>query len=165
MTASRWVRARLPSWLAVVAALLAFCEAAFGQQVVGGMVLPNGEVVNGPVFRRNGTSVAAITTGADANAYILSVPPTLSFVDSAPAAVVRTSVASLYVRAYTAGVTNPVGGFIAPSNAIRGLTTQQVRDVLALPFLPDSLTFVQVPAGTCVLYGQAAPILGNFPAS
>ena len=150
---------------AILGGLLLFCDAALGQQVVGGMILPNGEVVNGPVFRRNGTSIASITTGADANAYILSVPPTLSFVDSAPAAVVRTSVASLYVRAYTAGVTNPVGGFIAPINAIRGLTAQQVRDVLALPFLPDSLTLVQVPAGTCVLYGQAAPILGNFPAS
>src|SRR5262245_58725797 len=150
---------------AIFAGLLLLSEAALGQQVVGGMIVPNGEVVNGPVFRRNGTFVPSITTGADANAYIVSTPPTQSFVNNASAVVIRTTVPSLYVRVYTEGVTNPVGGFIAPANAIRGLTPEQVRDVLALPFLPNSLTLVQVPAGTCVLYGQAAPIVGNFAAS
>ena len=104
------------------------------------MLVPNGEVLTGPVLRRNGTSVGSITTGADANAYILSTPPTQAFVNGAPAAVVRTAVPSLYVRAYTEGVTNPVGGFVAPINTSRrGLTEQQIRDVLALPFLPTSL--------------------------
>ena len=37
--------------------------------------------------------------------------------------------------------------------------------MLALPNLPDSLTIVQVPAGTCMIVGEAAPILGNFPAN
>ena len=151
--------------LAVLASLAVISDPAIGQQMVGGMLVPNGEVLTGPVVRRNGTSVDSITTGADANAYILSTPPTQSFVNGAPAAVVRTAVPSLYVRAYTQDVTNPVGGFVAPINAVRGLTAAQIRDVLALPFLPTSLTLVEVPAGTCVLYGQGAPILGNFAAN
>jgi outer membrane autotransporter protein len=157
-----------PRWLkiaSILSGLVPFGDVAIAQQIVGGMILPNGQVVTGPVFRRDGTSVPSITNGADANLYINSTPPTASFLPSGPAAVVLTSVPTVYVRAYTAGVTNPVGGFIAPSNTIRGLTGQQVRDVLALPYLPDSLTLVQVPAGTCVLYGPAAPIMGNFPAN
>lgn len=151
--------------LVALASLAVISGPAIGQQTVGGMLVPNGEVLTGPVVRRNGTSVDSITTGADANAYILSTPPTQSFVNGAPAAVVRTSVPSLYVRAYTQDVTNPVGGFVAPINVVRGLTAGQIRDVLALPFLPTSLTLVEVPAGTCVLYGQGAPILGNFAAN
>ena len=72
---------------------------------------------------------------------------------------------SVYARVFTGGVTNPVGGFIVPSNLVRGMTAAQVRDFLALPYLPDSTTLVQVPAGTCVLYGTAAPITGSFPAN
>ncbi|WP_421999580.1 autotransporter outer membrane beta-barrel domain-containing protein [Reyranella sp.] len=159
---------RRPTLLALAAAAagsVATTDTALAQQVVGGMILPDGQVVTGPVYRRNGTTVPSITTGAGANLYIGSVPPTASFVAGAPAAVVRTSVPTLYVRVYTAGVTNPVGGFIAPSNTIRGLTEAQVRDVLALPYLPNSLTLVQVPAGTCILFGQAAPITGTFAAN
>jgi hypothetical protein len=49
------------------------------------------------------------------------------------------------VRAFTSGgVTNQAGSFIARSNTVRGLNEAQIRDVLALPFLPDSLTIVQV---------------------
>jgi hypothetical protein len=78
---------------------------------------------------------------------------------------VLTAVPTQYVRVFTQGTTNAVGGFIAPSSAIRGLSATQVRDVLALPFLPDSTTVVQVPAGTCIIFGTAAPITGSFPAN
>jgi outer membrane autotransporter protein len=150
---------------AVLCGLALLGDAALAQQVVGGMIVPDGQVVSGPVFRRNGTTVPSITTGADANAYIFSTPPTASFLPDSPATVVLTSVPTLYARVYTQGITNPVGGFIAPANTIRGLDVHQIRDVLALPFLPDSLTLVQVPAGTCILFGTAAPITGNFPAN
>ena len=152
-------------------ALLAGCwgvvlsGTADAQQVAGGMILPNGQVATGPVFRRDGTFVPSIANGTDANTYINSTAPTASFLASAPAAVVLTSVRSTYVRVFTSGVTNPVGGFIAPSNAIRGLSTSQVRDALALPYTPDSITLVDVPAGTCILFGTAAPIMGNFAAN
>jgi outer membrane autotransporter protein len=164
-TARRVQPRRLLPCAALVVGLASLGDAAIAQQTVRGMILPNGQVVSGPVFRSDGTFVTSITTGADANLYIRSTAPTASFLPSGPAAVVRTTAPTLYVRAYTAGVTNPVGGFIAPSNAIRGLTGQQIRDVLALPYAPDSLTIVQVPAGTCVLYGPAAPINGNFAAN
>ena len=70
-------------------------DAAIAQQVVSGMILPNGQVVTGPVYRRNGTTVPSITTGVDANLYIFSTPPTASFLPTGPAAVVRTSVPTL----------------------------------------------------------------------
>jgi hypothetical protein len=58
--------------------------------------LPPGTVVTGTVFKQPGQcpppSVPLIATGADANAYICSMPPTLSFVPSAPAAMAVTSV-------------------------------------------------------------------------
>lgn len=127
--------------------------------------LPPGEIVSGPIFRGNGTFVPFIETGANANTYLFSVPPTESFTPSEAARVVRTSVQTQYVRAYTDGVTSPVGRFLAGSNTIRGLNAEQVRDVLALPNLPDSLTIVQVPAGTCMIVGEAAPILGHFAAN
>ncbi len=132
---------------------------------VAPLPLPPGVVVVGAVYRRDGSFIASIVTGADANAYAYGTPPTLSFVDDAPAAAVRTTEPTQYVRFYTDGVTRPVGGFVAGSNVVRGLTPAQVKDVLALPFLPDSYTVVTIPAGTCILVAQGAAILGNFPAN
>ncbi|MBF0506178.1 MAG: autotransporter outer membrane beta-barrel domain-containing protein [Nitrospirae bacterium] len=129
------------------------------------LVLPPGQISVGPVFRRNGTSVPSITTGFDANAYLFSVPPTQSFLNNAQAVVVNTTAPTQYLRFYTAGITNPVGGFIVGSNEVRGLNAAQIRDLLALPYQPDSITIVGVPAGTCILVGTAAPILGNFTAN
>ncbi len=70
-----------------------------------------------------------------------------------------------YVRVYTEGTTRPVGGFIAGSDTVRGMTAAEIKDRLALPYLPDSLTIVRVPARTTILTGSGAPILGNFPAN
>jgi hypothetical protein len=144
---------------------LGLIDSATAQQTVGGLLVPDGQITIGPVFRRNGTVVPSITTGTDANTYIFSVAPTLSFLNSDPAVVIHTSVPTQYVRVYTSGISKAVGGFIAPSDVVRGLTPAQIRDVLALPFLPDSMTIVKVPARTFVLYGTAAPILGNFAAN
>ncbi len=104
-----------------------------------------------------------VRTGADANAYIFSTAPTESFVNSAAAAVVRTTADTQYVRVSPKGTTRPVGGFIAGSDTVRGMTAAEIKDRLALPYLPDLLTIVRVPAGTCILTGSGAPILGNFP--
>ena len=149
----------------VVLAMISLVDVVQAQTVLDGLPLPPGEVITGPIFRRNGTFVPSISTGTDANTYLNLGPPTESFTPSATAVVVRTSVPVQFVRAYTAGVTNAVGGFIVGSNAVRELGAAQIRDVLALPYLPDSLTIVQIPAGTCLIIGQAAPILGNFAAN
>ncbi len=146
-------------------ALLLGAAPAAAQQVVNGLLLPDGLVVTGQVFRRDGTSIPSLTNGVDANLYLNSVPPTQSFVNGAPAYAVLTSVPTQYVRVFTQGITNAAGGFIAPSNAIRGLSASQIKDVLALPFLPDSVTVVRVPASTCIIFGTAAPITGSFPAN
>ncbi len=149
----------------VVLAAIGFSDLAQAQTASSGLPLPPGDIITGPIFRRDGTTVPSISTGADANAYLNLQPPTDSFTPSTPALVVRTTAPTQYVRVYTQGVTDPAGGFIAGSNAIRGLDAAQIRDVLALPYLPDSLTIVEVPAGTCMIVGQAAPILGNFAAN
>ena len=149
----------------VILAMLGSADPAPAQSTSNGLPLPPGNVISGPVFRRNGSSVPAIATGANANLYLNLAPPTEAFTPPAPALAIRTTAPTQYVRAYTAGVTNPVGGFVAGSDAVRGLNAAQIRDVLALPFLPDSLTIVQIPAGTCMIIGQAAPILGNFAAN
>lgn len=149
----------------IMLAMIGLADVALAQTASSGLPLAPGDIINGPVFRRNGTSVPSISSGADANTYLNLGPPTESFTPSAPAVVIRTSVPTQYVRVFTAGVTNPVGGFIAGSNTVRGLNASQIRDVLALPNLPDSLTIVQIPASTCMIVGQAAPILGNFPAN
>lgn len=149
--------------VAVLSALLAIgCAAPALAQT---LPLPPGDVLSGLVYRRDGSSVPFVRTGADANAYIFSTAPTESFVNSAPAAVVRTTADTQYVRVYTEGTTRPVGGFIAGSDTVRGMTAAEIKDRLALPYLPDSLTIVRVPAGTCILTGSGAPILGNFPAN
>ena len=68
------------------------------------------------------------------------------------------------VRVFTEGITAPNRAFIAGSSTIRGLTPPQIKDVLALPYLPTSVTIVQVLAGTCILTGTGAPVNGNFAA-
>ncbi len=109
--------------------------------------LPPGEIISGPIFRRNGTFVPEIDTGANANSYLNIGPPTEPFTPPAEANVVRTSVPTQYVRAYTDGVTSPIGSFLAGSNAIRGLNAEQIRDVLALPYLPELAHHRSGPGG------------------
>src|SRR4051812_34547869 len=109
-------------WSFAVLAMLGVSGAAQAQ------TLPPGETITGPIFRRDGTTVPSIATGADANAYLGLLPPTESFTPASPAVVVRTAAPTQYVRVYTQGVTNPVGGFIAGSNTVRGLNATQIRD-------------------------------------
>ncbi len=131
----------------------------------GTVVLSPGIIVQGQVFRRDGTSVPSVTTGVDANTYVRTTPPTESFLGTAPATVVYTTQPDQFVRFYTDGTTGAIGSFATRARDIRGLTPAQIRDVLALPYLPDHLTIIKAPVGTCILNGIAGPILGNFPAN
>lgn len=165
---------------AVIALLVAGYAASAAAQTGP---LPPGQVIVGPIVRGQsfgprtpvppppapgisdgwGTSVASITTGAEADIFLLTrvnYASTPSFVDSAssPAAVVLTSAPTRYVRFYNITNAGQIGNFIAPSNAVRGLTPAQIKDVLALPFVPTMQTLVNVPAGTCLLIGKAGPI-------
>ncbi len=139
--------------------------------------LPPGQIVLGPVVRgqsfvsvgQQGTSVPSIANGVDANNFLdgLITPSTRSFRNStsSPAAAVLTAVPTQFVRFFAPN--DPIspsrqqGSFIVGSNAVRGLTPQQIRDVLALPVTPTMQTIVQVPAGTCLLFGTAGPILNS----
>lgn len=104
-----------------------------------------------------------VEDGADANAYICGSPPTLSFVPAAPAAMVVTSEPTQYVRVYCPECTPPSApnrSFMAEPSIIRGLTLEQITDVLALPTLPSMITIVTVPVGTCMLIAKGAAIEG-----
>lgn len=156
-----------PRRKAVPALALALClgaSTAWAQFSQATFPTPPGQVVTGPVFRSNGTFVPQVATGADANAYINSTPPTAAFLAGAPANVVLTAAPTQYVRVFTEGITAPNRAFIAGSSTIRGLTPTQIKDVLALPYLPTSVTIVQIPAGTCILTGTGAPVNSNFAA-
>jgi len=157
-----WRQARLAvAFAAALSCALSIESPAHAEPQV---ILPPGLLVEGTVFRRNGTSVPFIETGVDANGYLFSVPPTQSFLNEAEAAVVYTSEPLQFIRFYTDGVTSPLGSFIVRPDIIRGLSATEIRDFLALPYMPDSLTIVLIPAGTCVMSGVVAPILGDFPA-
>ena len=129
--------------------------------------LPPGEIVKGTVFKQPFQCppdfVPQIESGADANAYICGSPPTLSFVPNAPAAMVVTSEPTQYVRVYCPECTPPSvpnRSFMAEPSIIRGMTPEEIRDVLALPAVPSMITIVTVPVGTCVLVAKGAAIEG-----
>lgn len=169
-------------FLAVLALLLAG-HATSGVAQTG--PLPPGQLILGPIVRGQsfnpggpapppailprgwGTAVASITNGSEANDFLfpnINSASTHSFVEStsSAAAVVLTSAPVQYVRFYDPGNAGQVGNFIAPSNAVRGLTPAQIKDVLALPFQPTMQTLVRVPAGTCLLIGKAGPITNSL---
>jgi outer membrane autotransporter protein len=146
--------------------VLAFVISA-GAASAKSLPLPPGEVVQGPVFKQPGQCpppfVPQIVNGADANAYICGSPPTLSFVPTAPAAMVVTSEPTQYVRVYCPECTppsQPNRSFMVEPSIIRGQTPEEIKDTLALPAVPSMITTVTVPAGTCVLVAQGAAIPG-----
>ncbi|MGA3309463.1 MAG: autotransporter outer membrane beta-barrel domain-containing protein [Xanthobacteraceae bacterium] len=119
-----------------------------------------------PPFECPPNSVPSITTGADANAYILplSCSAVPSFVANAPAAMVVTSEPTQYVRFYCptcSPASVPNRPFMADPSTVRGLTPAQIQDVLALPTLPTMETIVTVPAGSCALVAKGAPAFGQ----
>jgi hypothetical protein len=133
--------------------------------------LPPGEIVKGTVFKQPFQCppdfVPQIENGADANAYICGSPPTLSFVPHAPAATVVTSEPMQYVRVYCPECTPPSvpnRSFMAEPSIIRGMTPEEIRDVLALPAVPSMITIVTVPVGTCVLTELAYLLPAGFAA-
>ncbi|MBS1170296.1 MAG: outer rane autotransporter barrel domain protein, partial [Burkholderiaceae bacterium] len=77
---------------------------------------------------------------------------------------IQTSVPQYFVRFYNPASaenpSNPVGSWVMRSAAVRGLTPAQVRDLFALPARPTMMTMVQVPTGSNLYTGIAAPIAG-----
>ncbi|MEF3365570.1 autotransporter outer membrane beta-barrel domain-containing protein [Methylocystis sp. 9N] len=168
-------------WIFYAAALIvvAISAPAYAQSL-GSLTLPPGQIVTGPVAygqslwnkdcppgqtvtKCQGQVYPSITNGHDADTYLLpytwpstTTPP---FVDSplAAVAVVWTSTPTQYVRFYDA-TSNPAGSWVVPSNQVRGLTPEQIKDVLALPTTPTMQTIALLPAHTCILLGQAGPI-------
>ena len=55
---------------------------------------------------------------------------------------------------------NAVGSWLVRPAELRGMSAQQIRNVLALPAMPRFSAFVIVPAGITMLTGIAGPIAG-----
>ena len=55
---------------------------------------------------------------------------------------------------------NAVGSWLVRPAELRGMSAQQIRNVLALPAMPKFSAFVIVPAGITMLTGIAGPIAG-----
>ncbi len=74
---------------------------------------------------------------------------------------VQPTKAMYFVRAYTEPNSGPLGSFIVRASVVRGLTPQQIRNVLALPDIPTKIVYVKVPAGAQygLWTGIAAPIM------
>lgn len=171
-------------WIFYAAALVAaaISAPAYGQSL-GSLTLPPGQIVTGPiaygqslwnkdcppgqtVTKCQGQVYPSITNGRDADTYLLpytwpstTTPP---FVNStlAAVAVVWTSTPTQYVRFYDA-TSSPAGSWVVPSNQVRGLTAEQIKDVLALPTTPTMQTIALLPAHTCMILGQAGPITNS----
>jgi hypothetical protein len=86
-----------------------FIDSAIAQQTVDGLLVPEGQILIGPVFRRNGSAVPSITSGADANTYIFSLAPTRSFLNSDAAVVIHTSEPTQYLRVIHPALLNRLG--------------------------------------------------------
>ena len=73
----------------------------------------------------------------------------------------RTSAAQQFVRVYNPAADAKLpGAFMTTLSQIRGMTAQQIREALALPYLPTDFTYVNVPVGTMVRVGRVAPSFG-----
>lgn len=60
-----------------------------------------------------------------------------------------------FIRFYKEGVTDPVGYFIARTKDAEGLTALEIQQKYALPYLPDRIANVKLPAGTTIFEGIA----------
>ena len=164
------LHARLAIVLAAAVALASGNAGEAWSQTVSSLPLPPGQIVIGQVFKPPfecpPPSVPSITTGADANLYILpaSCSAVPSFVPNAPAAMVVTSAPTQYVRFYCPTCTPPSAPnrpFMADPSTVRGLTPQEIQNVLALPAVPTMMAIVLAPAGSCVLVAQGGPAFGG----
>lgn len=88
-------------------------------------------------------------------------PATYPFDLSTDVTRIKTSETLYFVRMYNeASGSSAVGSWIVRASELRGKTPEQIRDVLALPSLPDQFTLVEVPAGISMYTGVAGPIAG-----
>lgn len=150
----------------VLAAVLLLASVGAADAQIDTLLQPRGVPLSGLPLPGDPPTRAQdpITNGIQANNYVGIPFPTEPFDNTQPAGVVRTTAQTeYYVRLYTLGSTRPDGPWIMRASTVRGLTMEQLRDRFALPFLPDHITNVLVPAGTCLLSGIAGPILKPGP--
>ncbi len=106
-------------------------------------------------------TLVAVETAATVNARLGGIPP---FETSTNVTTIQTTVPQYFVRFYNptdpANPSNPVGSWVMRAATVRGLTPAQVREIFALPSLPNHMTMVLVPAGSRIYTGIAAPIAG-----
>lgn len=112
--------------------------------------------------------VLAVLTADQVNQELIdqgrATPSTLPFDPGTSVYEVKLSQPVWFVRYYAYNADSlkggAVGGWVMPASWLRGLSAAQVRNLFALPALPDHVSSVVVPAGTTVRLGWAGPIDG-----
>lgn len=61
-----------------------------------------------------------------------------------------------FVRVYSSKLNNKTGDFLVKAEEIQGLSPNQIKDRLALDYVPDMMVDVNVPSGTTLRSGVAA---------
>lgn len=61
-----------------------------------------------------------------------------------------------FVRVYSSSLNNKTGDFLVKAGEIQGLSPNQIKDRLALDYVPDMMVDVNVPSGTTLRSGTAA---------
>ena len=75
----------------------------------------------------------------------------------------RTTQALRLVRSYNpAGGAAQRGGFMSILDQVRGLTPEQIQNVLSLPYVPTTVTDVNVPVGTNIAFGTTSAAFGGM---
>lgn len=130
--------------------LLTMVPSAFAQNI-SPIVQPIGRVVQ-------------VWDGSSVNQYLAKWDPNIvpgvtdPFDTRFPVTEVQPSQPMYFVRVFTEPNSGPLGSFIVRASVIRGLTRQQIRDVLALPELPTKIDYVKVPGNA--KYGLWTGIAG-----
>jgi hypothetical protein len=142
-------------WGLVLACALALAAAPAPAREVDPVVLPPG-------------TVTIIYSAQEANSILISqgrnTPSTMSWDQAASVSQIKTSQVEHYVRVYSYDSSRlqggAVGSWMMRASSLRGLTAQEIKDVFALPSLPDYVTCIRVPTGTSLWTGSAGAISG-----
>lgn len=119
-----------------------------------------------PIIQPLGFTIQ-VWDAASVNAYLAKWDPNIilgvtdPFDTRFPVTEVQPTQPMYFVRVYTEPNSGPLGSFIVRASVVRGLTRQQIRDILALPVLPVKIDYVKVPGGRKygLWTGIAGPIM------
>ena len=142
-------------WRAFLLAALLTLAGLIPAQAAEVIILPSGQIT--AMLSADQVNQELINQGR-------ATPQTLPFTPGSQVTELRTLARGYYVRYYTYDASRLKGGAVGswamPGFSVNGQSAAQVRDIFALPSLPDHVTLVRMPAVTLLRIGEAGPITG-----